>query len=72
MYLLVWLDDLLFASKSNMINAMKKKLDLKKKNQMKVLRQVSYFLGMQFETTLDNITIFQSKYIQTMLKMFGK
>jgi len=69
MYMLVWVDDVLIASNSNMINDMKK--ILQSKFRMTDLGQVSYFLGMQFDTKEESITISQSKYIHNILERFG-
>ena len=68
-YLLVWVDDLLIASKCDTIKHVKKSLEQNFK--MKDLGIVSHFLGIQFEITDDEISISQSKYIETLLDRFG-
>lgn len=68
-FLLVWVDDLLIASKADAIKYTKKTLE--ENFQMKDLGRVSYFLGMQFENNEnDEMTISQRNYIETLLERF--
>jgi hypothetical protein len=69
-FILVWVDDILVATKA--CDSMKSVKDLlKDKFKMKDLGPVSWFLGVQFSQSVNGIEMTQSHYLQGILKKFG-
>ena len=61
--LLVWVDDIIVAASSSLLlNEIKQHLS--SKSNMKDLRPLSYFLGIQFEQKEGVIRMSQSQYLQ--------
>ena len=69
-FVLVWVDDILVATKACDLMETVKDL-LKNKFKMKDLGPVSWFLGVQFSQSVNGIEMTQSHYLQGVLKKFG-
>ena len=67
-YLVHWVDDIIIAAKSCILKSVK--TSLKKRFEMKDLGEVSYFLGIEFETETNRLSMCQSRYISKILTRF--
>ena len=67
--ILVGVDDILVASEPSVLKSVKRSFE--EKFQMKDLGNISYFLGIQFESGNEEITMSQSIYITKILERFG-
>ena len=66
----IWVDDMIIAA-SNMTLLDKFKETMREQFNMKDLGQISYFLGINFTQTSDEIKMSQKRYITKMLEKFG-
>ena len=69
--ILLWVDDILIASKTK-ATLIQIKTRLNSRFKMTDLRQLSWFLGIQFECENDTIKMNQSRYIEKILTKFGR
>ena len=69
MFMIVYVDDIIFAAKSEVLCMQLAEL-IKSKFEMSMIGELSYFLGLQVKQLTDGILLSQAKYTRDMLKKF--
>ena len=65
----VYVDDIIFGSNIQILSVYFS-FEMKKEFEMSMLGELTFFLGLQFHQTKEEIFISQTKYIKYMLKKF--